>query len=95
MTIGESILELLKKEISEVEYKRYIKQLTFSTEDSKTDYALFLAPNPLVASWVRTKYSEKIAHLFEIKTSPARHPGRSSTGRACFRGVAVRRPGLW
>lgn len=68
MTIGESILELLKQEISEVEYKRYIKQLTFSTQDSKTDFALFLAPNPLIASWVRTKYSEKIAHLFEVKT---------------------------
>ncbi len=69
MTIGESILALLKKEISEVEYKRYIKQLTFSTENSKSDYAVFLAPNPLIASWVRTKYSEKIAHLFEVKTS--------------------------
>ncbi len=68
MTIGESILELLKKEISEVEYNRYIKQLTFSTQESKSDYALFLAPNPLIASWVRTKYSEKIAHLFEVKT---------------------------
>ncbi len=68
MTIGESILELLKKEISEVEYNRYIKQLTFSTQESKSDFALFLAPNPLIASWVRTKYSEKIAHLFEVKT---------------------------
>jgi len=68
MTIGESILELLKQEISEVEYNRYIKQLSFSTQDSKSDYALFLAPNPLIASWVRTKYSEKIAHLFEVKT---------------------------
>jgi len=69
MTIGESILALLKQEISEIEYNRYIKQLSFSTEGSKTDYALFLAPNPLIASWVRTKYSEKIAHLFEVKTS--------------------------
>jgi chromosomal replication initiator protein len=69
MTIGESILALLKKEISEVEYKRYIKQLAFNTENSKSDYAVFLAPNPLIASWVRTKYSEKIAHLFEVKTS--------------------------
>ncbi len=68
MTIGESILELLKQEISEIEYNRYIKQLSFCTQDSKSDFALFLAPNPLIASWVRTKYSEKIAHLFEIKT---------------------------
>jgi len=69
MTIGDSILSLLKQEISEIEYKRYIKQLSYSTEDSKTDYALFLAPNPLIASWVRTRYSEKISHLFEVKTS--------------------------
>jgi len=69
MTIGDSILNLLKEEINEIEYNRYIKQLVFCTEDSRTDYALFLAPNPLIASWVKTKYSEKIAHLFEIKTS--------------------------
>ncbi|MDF1880855.1 chromosomal replication initiator protein DnaA [Sulfurimonas sp. MAG313] len=69
MTIGDSILVQLKEEIPEIEYKRYIKQLSFCTESSKTDYALFLAPNPLIASWVRTKYSEKIAHLFEVKTS--------------------------
>ncbi len=69
MTIGDSILKLLKEEINEIEYNRYIKQLTFCTEESKTDYALFIAPNPLIASWVRTKYSEKIAHLFEVKTS--------------------------
>ncbi len=69
MTIGDSILELLKKEISEIEYNRYIKQLSFCTEESKTDYVLFIAPNPLVASWVKTRYSEKIAHLFEVKTS--------------------------
>lgn len=69
MTIGDTILSELKKEISELEYNRYIKQLSFCTESSKTDYALFIAPNPLVASWVKTKYSEKIAHLFEVKTS--------------------------
>ena len=69
MTIGDSILELLKKEISEVEYNRYIKQLIFSTEESKTDYVVFHAPNPLIASWVKTRYSEKISHLFEVKTS--------------------------
>ena len=67
--LASEILSLLKKEISEIEYKRYIKQLTFNTEHSKSDYAVFLAPNPLIASWVRTKYSEKIAHLFEVKTS--------------------------
>ena len=68
MTIGDSILKQLKQEINEIEYNRYIKQLSFCTEGSKTDFALFLAPNPIIASWIRTKYSEKIAHLFEVKT---------------------------
>ena len=58
---------LLKDEITEVEYKRYIKQLTYDIEKSTSSLAVFYAPNPLVAKWIKSKYSEKIAHLFEIK----------------------------
>ncbi len=68
MDIGKTILNLLKKEISEVDYDRYIKQIDFCTDNSKSDLACFLAPNMLVANWVKTKYSNKIAHLFEAKT---------------------------
>ena len=68
MTIGQSVLQMLKDEISENDYNRYIKQLRFSTEESRSDFALFIAPNPLVANWIKAKYSDKIAHLFEIKT---------------------------
>jgi chromosomal replication initiator protein len=68
MTIGDSVLAMLKDEISEVEYTRYIKQLSFCTELSRSDLACFIAPNPLVANWIKTKYSEKLAHLFEVKT---------------------------
>ncbi|MDH5465343.1 MAG: chromosomal replication initiator protein DnaA, partial [Thiovulaceae bacterium] len=56
MNIGKTILKLLKDEISEIDYERYIKQIDFCTENSKSDLARFLAPNMLVANWVKTKY---------------------------------------
>ncbi len=62
------VLKLLKEEISESEYKRYIAQLTFDEKASKTDNCIFIAPNPLVSRWVQTKYAAKIAHLYEVKT---------------------------
>ncbi len=68
MNIGQSVLQMLKEEISDVEYQRYIRQLQYATEESMSNYALFIAPNPLVANWIKTKYSDKIAHLFEVKT---------------------------
>ena len=66
--LADSILELLKKEIPSIEYERYIKQLKYNESGSKSDYALFEAPNMLIANWIKTKYAEKIAHLFEVKT---------------------------
>jgi len=68
MNIGQDILEMLKEEISEIEYKRYIKQLSYSETLSKSNYAHFIAPNALIANWIKTKYSNQIAHLFEVKT---------------------------
>ncbi len=66
--IGGMVLQMLKNEISEVDYKRYIKQLQYNEEESKSNLAIFHAPNPLVANWIQTKFSNKISHLFEIKT---------------------------
>ena len=66
--LADSVLELLKSEISELEYKRYIKQLKYHEEASRSDLAVFIAPNILIANWIKTKYSSKIAHLFEVKT---------------------------
>ncbi len=66
--LADNILELLSTEISELEYKRYIKQLKYHEKASRSDYAVFIAPNILIANWVKTKYANKIAHLFEIKT---------------------------
>ena len=66
--LADTILELLKSEIPELEYKRYIKQLKYQEKVSHCDSAVFTVPNILIANWVKTKYSEKIAHLFEVKT---------------------------
>ncbi len=64
----DEVLSLLKEEISESEYQRYIAKLKYDEKNSKSDIAVFLAPNPLISRWVITKYAQKIAHLFEIKT---------------------------
>jgi len=66
--LSDNVLELLKSEISELEYKRYIKQLKYHEKVSRSDYIVFIAPNILIANWVKTKYTNKIAHLFEVKT---------------------------
>ena len=64
----DDILELLKKEITLQEYNRYIKQLSFNEKESKSNLLVFEVPNILVANWIKTKYSSKISHLYEVKT---------------------------
>lgn len=66
--LADTILALLKDEIPAIEYERYIKQIKYYEKASKSDLAVFIAPNVLVSNWVSTKYSEKIAHLFELKS---------------------------
>jgi len=68
VNIGQKVLELLKEEITEIEYKRYIKHLIYDVKKSTSDLAIFYAPNALVSNWIKSKYSEKISHLFELKT---------------------------
>ena len=62
------VIQMLKNEINEIDYTRYIKQLTYNEEESKSNLAIYNAPNLLIANWIRTKYADKISHLFEIKT---------------------------
>ena len=68
MNIGNEVLEILKEEITEVEYKRYIQHLVYDEKNSTNDLAIYYAPNAIVINWIKNKYSEKIAHLFEIKS---------------------------
>ncbi len=67
MKLAQEVLDLLKEEIPEVEYNRYIKQLTYNTKQSNDTYAVFNAPNPLIANWIKNRYKKKLEHLFEIK----------------------------
>ena len=66
--LADTIINLLKEEISSQEYDRYTKQLKFNEKASDSGQMVFIAPNILIANWVRTKYSEKLSHLFELKT---------------------------
>ncbi len=71
MNIGETVLNMLKDELSDIEYKRYIQQLHYLPKPSRSDLAVFEVPNPLIANWIKNRYLDKIAHLFEIKTGTA------------------------
>ena len=68
MNIAQEVLEALKEEITEVEYNRYIKHLTYDAKKSTSDLAIFYPQNALVINWIKNKYSQKIAHLFEVKS---------------------------
>ncbi len=67
MNIGQKVLFELKKEISETEYERYIKKLIYDTKHSRSNIVYFNAPNMLIAKWVKTKYTDKLVHLFELQ----------------------------
>ncbi|MBD3789571.1 MAG: chromosomal replication initiator protein DnaA [Campylobacterales bacterium] len=67
MNIGQKVIFELKKEISEIEYERYIKNLVYDAKHSRSNIVYFNAPNMLVAKWVQTKYTQKLAHLFELQ----------------------------
>jgi len=73
VNIGQEVLKLLKEELKETEYNRYIKQLVYDEEASASDLAVYYAPNALIANWIKSKYTDKIAHLFEIKTQMKVH----------------------
>lgn len=62
------ILQEFEKELNELEYQNYIKILKFSEKLSKADFLVFLAPNQFLAKFIQTKYAEKIAYFYEVKS---------------------------
>jgi chromosomal replication initiator protein len=68
MNLGEKIIQKLREEVGPNEYQRYLRHLVYDPEASRTDRALFRAPNIFTARWVRTHYAKTLAHLFEIET---------------------------
>jgi chromosomal replication initiator protein len=69
MNIGNKVLKKLQQEISNKEWERYIRTLSYDEPSSRSNVAQFYAPNMLVAKWIKTKYQNKIAHLFEIESN--------------------------
>ena len=69
MNIGQKVLYELKKEISEIDYNRYIKNLVYDTKNSRSNLIYFNAPNMLVSKWIKTKYTDKLKHLFELQNN--------------------------
>ncbi len=68
MNLGEKILETLRREIGEQEYRHYFKTLRYDPELSRSDRVVFHAGNIFNARWIRTNYAETLAHLFEVET---------------------------
>lgn len=66
------IFDIIKKElkaiVSDLEFDRYIKNLSYSERRSSSDLCVIEVNNSLLLSWIRTKYSSKIADLFEEHT---------------------------
>ncbi len=63
--LNDTVLTLLKKEISENEYQKYIKQLNFDEKASNSDNIVFTTPNQIIANWINRKYKEKIENIYE------------------------------
>jgi len=43
--------------------------MRYIENQSKSDLAIIEVANPFIASWIKTKYSEKLADLFELETN--------------------------
>ena len=73
MHIGNKVLLKIKEEISNKNWNRYIKNLTYDEKKSKPTFAQFYTPNILVAKWIKTKYEFQLSHLFELETKIKPH----------------------
>jgi len=73
MNTGKKVLEKIKDEISNKDWNRYMKHLTYDVDASKDTIAQFYAPNILLAKWVKTKYEFQLKHLFELETKIKPH----------------------
>ncbi|RUM75245.1 MAG: chromosomal replication initiator protein DnaA [Sulfurovum sp.] len=69
MAVGNKVLKKLKQEISNQEWNRYIKSLSYDENLSRSNIAHFCSPNIIIAKWIKTKYQKKIEHLFELENN--------------------------
>lgn len=68
ISIQDKILQSLKNQISTEEWENYIKKLKFNDKASKPDYIIYIASNLYIAKFINTKYSKKIADIYEVET---------------------------
>ena len=100
MNIGEEVLSKLRGEITPQDYERYIRNCHYDPQHSRSDLAVFSVPNILIAKWIKTKYSNKIAHLFEIHTGikpeisfqigQKKHSGTPTTSASATKNISTK-----
>ncbi|SFV71881.1 Chromosomal replication initiator protein DnaA [hydrothermal vent metagenome] len=73
MNIGNIVLKKIKNEISNEEWNRYMKNISYNENESTDNIAQFYAPNILLARWIKTKYKFQLAHLFELESKVKPH----------------------
>lgn len=66
--IWDEVLVTLKNEISQYEFSTYISLMKYDENASKSNLAVFMVPNPYIEKWIKSKYTDKIKHIFEIHT---------------------------
>lgn len=68
MNTGKKVLQKIKDEISNKDWNRYMKNLTYCEQESRPNLAQFYTSNILLSKWIKTKYAFQLAHLFELET---------------------------
>jgi len=81
--LADNVIELLKEEVSSQEYDRYIKQLKFNEKASNSDQMVFVAPNILIANWVKTNTPKKL-HTF-LNSKPIKSPKLKSYSKSILK----------
>ncbi|WP_104747516.1 chromosomal replication initiator protein DnaA [Helicobacter cetorum] len=61
--IEKEILDLVKQKVSPTEYDSYLSQLKYNPNASKSDVAVFMAPNMLICNYIKSKYSALLSEL--------------------------------
>jgi chromosomal replication initiator protein len=66
--VGNEVLQWLKRDVDEVEYQRYIKQLSFKENVSTENLYIYDVPNLILAKFIKTKFAKKMLHKIEAST---------------------------
>lgn len=66
--VWEQVLNILQEEVSPFDFETYISLIKYDENASKSNVAVLIVPNPYIESWIKSNYSLKIAHIFEMLT---------------------------